>query len=1023
MKKFQLAVWVLLMGFSVPAFAESGDIHIGPSQPNLAPEKVGVVVEIPDALRAQLNQTQLEFLKLLEAKIRDEVFFWGGFQVELPRTLFGPGVQVVELAPFFLVDTQGHLHRMASEDDGTRKTLTDAQWDQLRAESVFSVEDPTRPGQYDVWAVTSKLVHKGSQDIRIRLEQHLANGLHHIVVEFPKALVGETGPSIRAGIRNLLQGLRNSLSLVVGLAETKPRYTSDEVQDLIETRRAASVFRRLRDAGVPESELALNDERLMAKAAPLLLELADQANARWQSRIPFERHRIELQVGSLGLSLGDGAQEIADRLEEARSEIYFEALLASTSLRAIDSSLPSLLVDQARARLFVAQREHRMAAQVEAYRASRENELRLEHPVLSKMPGWLAKQIDPEVHTYYLENRADWYEDISDDLRAKGLHNEAETLDLNYARVVQREPALREALAAETVPARQFPTRYFRIWQAKNWIITKEKGPDGVERYAGSAYQAMPDVYTDAEGWRLLNAWQRMKASFKGGLYYLVYTSFWNGPVGIKSLVLPEAFPNVYLVDPETGNLIPDASSLTETLTSRLSRIFPSILAARERFEAAPDSGFLSKNFKRPFHVFWHWWVRSWLQPSAVVSGQLAGFTAATSAAVVGTATSFVWAPMAGLMAAGWNGLIFDTDAPRSHSGRTPSGTSRVLPFLNEVLNRGFGKSALPAAFAAGRAAIWDPGLAIGHWAFGGTRWLTETGRDAMVRGLFWLGGARIPAQDPTFVLRRTQGLGVTDGYFYELSRDSTMVVTIALLEREELQETELRLRALIDQSPESVRTFFEPISILLNGSLRGKIWDDSSAKSPVLPRIHEAVTQQREEVAKAIAHRKDLLSGFLPDAQLGRVRMSRANLDRAVSEGAYLAQRFFEARLFPGLSQEETAAFWARRSLSDGDWPGLVQQLFSAQFGEAILAPMEDTAASFRVEVQPNGIDTMVETLLSGNDLSLDGAPVATWQAGSLTLPAPRAQMTSEQVAACANRLAAYGWGIQALQTRYGGK
>jgi hypothetical protein len=347
----------------------------------------------------------------------------------------------------------------------------------------------------------------------------------------------------------------------------------------------------------------------------------------------------------------------------------------------------------------------------------------------------------------------------------------------------------------------------------------------------------------------------------------------------------------------------------------------------------------------------------------------------------------------------GFNGLVFDFD------GTGPI-MKRFLPLETELFGRagvaGVGQTGLSLARLG---SLFDPLVAVTNWGIGGLRWLGETVRDATARRIFRIGGARIPAVDPSFVIRRTEGPGVHGGYFFEVNHDTALATMLAQMEIANLNEYQRQMNERINAPTEAAEAFFAPIEVLLGG-------DNSvrpNNRSPVFEPIRRTADEQRDMLRKAINERNQAMKTLLAGSKGGAVKMSAEALEKAVAEGAVLAEQYFNERVFPRMTEQERDAFWTSHHLTRNDWLGLGKSLLASTFGDEVLVPMETTAKSFHIRVQPAGVGDMVERVLTGANLDLNRRPLPSWKAAPDRHVKPTVPAIGGE-ALCTDILAAYG-------------
>jgi hypothetical protein len=639
------------------------------------------------------------------------------------------------------------------------------------------------------------------------------------------------------------------------------------------------------------------------------------------------------------------------------------------------------------------------------------------------------------------------------------LWEEASILEGNIKFFHTKEVEVRAGLQKKTEPAHVIKGQYARIWSPKNWIISQ-----GVNE---AMYEKYPDILTDRVGWRILSLWQQTKASFKNGLYSLFWQNWVQGPLGIKAMLSTEAFPNMYKLVPETGEVVLDENSKTETLISRLVAVENSVAEARAAFEATPDNRFISKDIRRPFNVLWHSIIRRFTQSAAILGLQTTGFlanTTATTSAILAP----VWAPLWALAVAGYKAMLLDKDGAQVNAESFPlekdlwepilnsatkldsipvpykmrlgaflSGagqkligaasavessieqawdaatsswvgkkqTTQAAPLPNEIVNRML-ISGVGQITAATTRALWNAGIFFAEAGTGLTRSLAEKTRDMISRVAFWLGGAQVPAVNSTLVTERIKGSGIPGTFNFKFSTESALGVLLTQMELSQLALYEKGIQSQIEIPEQKAADFVKAVPTALGVSIDNRN-DTNIFWRPIL----DSSGKNKAELERKVSERKKTLVEFTELLRSKPIRMTEASLERAIKAGAVLCQLFYESRIFPTMTADSITAFWKGLKTYEGNWIEVSKHLLVSVFGSEFLTPLEKSGVAFNMEVAPKGFEETVRALVLGAGLDVNSKPLPKWTLEPKIVRTMYPFIDSRSL--CQNTLAAYGTAI----------
>jgi hypothetical protein len=1043
-----IATLALGVFFSLGAVAgpSIGDPLAAP-EPNRFLNRVPLVVEIDPAELAKFSPEQRAQFEALKFQIAQELSVFTGFNNALPRPVISDGAQMISLKAYFNPDAAGHVERMAVDEEGKRKRFTAKQKALFEVSSTFANENAKVPGQFDLWEIRSKLLHKGEKEILLTFQKDLARGLWHITVKVPEALVGDSYTSAVGGFQNIIMGIYNSVGLIVGLPDYVPTHSAEEVQKLLDAARTEEILEALKEheVGAPgtTSDLRLAYPQLLEKAQPIVAQIWEQADAEWTKHAQDNRVGIAASLIRRG-SPSEDARRLANSLEEAKQAKFFEAIAASPELEAISPGLGVLIVRHGRALTLIEKAKYSLHHAVAEYRKALEETLRREKPIRSQIPEWLQTRLEEAEQEQFDKLRGPTYEKLALDLESEGLHQEAVSLRAGLYFTENEEGILKSELEAARKSGRVYKTSA-QIWQAKNWVVEKTHNADGSDYFSGRDFKALPDIYSAMPFHRVALAAERSYAILKGGLYWLAYRNWWNGPIGMKSLFLKDPFTVAYKVDSATGKIVPsEHNDKMGTLLSRFHAIQAACAKGRADFEARPDKSELPKWLTRiPNWVGWNIFGRVF-GTTIASGGQLALTLGLNGVAPVYAAMNYPNETMAALavvpvgmavIANLFSQQIYDVDHSRTLRSTQSIGdpakgekrnAGRWFPMAAQLEERVIRRGVIPLVAHGLKGIFWDGMLTTGTlWAKGWGQWMGASLRDWAFRSAFFAFKPKIPAQDPGLFFRRVKGNGVANGYFYQVDRGYALGAQIAQLELMELGLHRQIVEQLLDAPEEEAREFFAASNLLVTGSPEVRF----SQSSAIVKDMRALATKTLKDLDVLIeARQKALLAALPPQQKVQKpggselvqyggepIKLTQAELELAVPQAALLTQRFFETRTFPQMSKAQQDAFWTSHGLTRGDWMALSLKIMKTALGDKVLVPIETTEAEFHVGLTSPGMTDVMDSVLTAGNFLPNGEALPVWSS-EFPAGAPPAFKSLTGHSICARGLAEYGHGMGTL-------
>ncbi len=815
-----------------------------------------------------------------------------------------------------------------------------------------------------VWRVSS-VIQEGQKNIEIRLQKDEASGLKHLIVSVPLWINGNYGEkehmpiNVRTGLRNILLGMRNTIGDVVGLVEKAPKYSSYDVDSIIEKEKTKYAVASVTTASPGTNFAQIYDEEIMKKAEKLLVKIDEKVRADWDAR------KSEIEDPIRAQFYKEGEAVVQNALNIKLNEMILEGVSSERDqFDAINPGLADAILNRAKAIPLIYEGEQILAEHIAEEQARIEAEITAKNPIKSQIREWMREQVEKKMAPIMAELQKSNYEMIAATLEKNNLKDEANLVRAQYEFTTKHAEELRKNMNKEEVAAREFNLP-IKTWQSKNWDITsyeaKNEETGQVEtRYAANTYKDAK-VVTSVPLWRLWAAWNTNRYILKNGLYHLVMTNLINGPLGIKHVYKDQPFSNQKRVNPKTGAIEADPNSITTTMRSRTRELWKSVADADAKFEASQPSGFFSKDTLRVIHNIKNRYIRGYIG-TGVIWGCGGACAIGNTLATTGLgATSLVWAPMTSIFMLGFDAAVYDT---KGASRRT---VNRFSPLLTHLLGQS-GIAGLGMTVGAGLGALTHATVGVGEIGLGRTRAGIIGGKDALMRKIFFR-HAYVPKGND-MVTKLIAGPGLTSEYYYQVRPEISVMGLMATLEQAELQAYKKATQEEIDKPVKEFNEFF-------NRTLSQAVTVDLNATIRKYPDLVDSTSALSKDLEKAVSERSQLYNKILGnEGGVNRflIKQTREDLAETLAISQSLVQEYFTEKVFAGMSAEQIAGFWRDRRLPQNEWTEFTKDLLAQTFSREFLTPLEDTDARFRFVVGNEGLERDLERLVDGKKID-DGS------------------------------------------------
>lgn len=690
-------------------------------------------------------------------------------------------------------------------------------------------------------------------------------------------------------------------------------------------------------------DLRLYNTELLRSAMPLVGPILEKELRGW---FPVFREALVAKLRAKKLSDSDIEKQAKVAVQDEYLRRVSEALVRDSDLEALAPGFGKLLAEQAHAAVLIQRALDVVRDRTDHYVSQERERLQEEFPILSLIGPWLRSHLHEVQCQLEQEHCLEAHETALALCRERALGQAAYFVarDLSFLR--EQAPALAAELARLRAPTRTF-LWHTHVWRPSRWQVRRVGGPTSDGGAGGPAggdtlllgdrptyvaeKQSTRVTSTRLPLWRWGNFCHRTWSNTCNVMFLLGILIPWCSPLSLRSLVLPRPFMPDFEVNQEDGRLQPRKSSSTQTLCSRLHRLWRHISKSRTDFESQPDSGFVGKGLSRHLNRVWNYLFKGLVGTVLLVLlfpvVSLVVCTLSLAAALVAP----VWMPCVMLVFHLVMVLAYDFDSPSSER-------NRICILGEAILWQGLVLGILQPLAAAVIALVLCP-LAAGFvFLVAVLRWAGVQCWDALLfHGVVKRRG-RVPLGD-SWMATRVAGPGLSQDHLYQVNPEQALAAFLAKVESEQLsiygQQTELQILQPLRAYDQFVEQCFGPFAAALARD-KGPYRDLESE-------LNNMVSALKAEVDK----RKRELQLGLGVSSRQRTRMTAAGLQAALAAGAGLAQH-----LLPRLP----SSHWQERGLEEKDWLGLAAQLYSEMFSPEFLVPLLEDDVAFAL--QPVDVD-----------------------------------------------------------------
>ncbi|MBP7843841.1 MAG: hypothetical protein KA116_03435 [Proteobacteria bacterium] len=923
----------------------------------LADEAIKKSVTIDISSANQLDASDRALVESLKAALEAKLFAWEKFSVSAPSSVF-ENSEFVSLSDLIIQPDNSEVLSL-----GGGKLSAD-QVAQLKEEGMFVVPSVKYPGQNHVWKMSAWFQH-GTKTLNVKFTNLQTKAATQLLVKIPQSVIGgdvSDGATLRKGIRRIGMGLSGLFDALLGKIHKKNTFNEYEVAELLR-----NAFVKLN----PSANI-LDIPTNIELYAPIVERIAAQVSQEWEEKVQEEKKaELVAQAEKLGYYLNDSALAnayIKEGLESELIKLFDIRLSESQDLAKISTELAPALVSRLKANKIIERYEANIQSELEIVRSQIQAIVAKERPYLSKIQSWFDKEVERRYAEIYSKRRFSQYDELVSTLRLSGYTNEstrvANLLKFLSEKADEHDSQLRNALS----PARTFEVSR-QIWRSKNWGIIEDLARDGRTHYSLDD-ERVSKVTTDVPGWRLWLIAARTRKYMADGVYALAYLNIVNGPMGLRSLFGKDPFYATKTIDPDTGKIIDQKSSLTQTMASRWAAIDAQVKRDIERAMEKKSSSLLSEGAYKKLTNLRYKYIKQLFLKGGLLLGQpvLTTCNVVVSAGLCVTAPA--WSPVLATLQWAFNLVLYDRD--NASQSRSRYSAPLISPLAQGLIANvgifGVGQSVL-SVFRI----MWHALASAGIETWAAAQWAGLKAKDVVIRGaLLNSSFLKVPTDD-TWLARRISGPGLESNYYYQIKPDLALIVL-----QLQLEQTELRLFY-----NESTYKALEPHRVAEKEL--AAIFGSFADVGPLNSRgFHEEILKSVVDAEKAVGDAVNNSQEFLnkvsgvSQVNLSKVRLSAEALDELILKSVAVVEKFYNQNLLPKFAGDEArvTAYWNQNSLTQGDFLGLAKILLVEAFaGQGILTPLKDIAGNFSIVVndEPSVGDVAAKVLDGATIPSLD--------------------------------------------------
>uniref|UniRef100_T1J1W8 Uncharacterized protein n=1 Tax=Strigamia maritima TaxID=126957 RepID=T1J1W8_STRMM len=899
------------------------------------------------------------------------LYHWKTFPINLPPPIAiiqdaeNPGRRkTINMRDLFIAPSFDELDAVAMDTKGQTRKLTVKQLRSVEEEGEFDVDSMNFPGQVHRWRL-SQLLQKGTRKAHETMLNDMAFAVRFIVVT-ARNRIHSHFLSLSQALSAWVRGILQCLDVIIGI----PSLCARDLDAKIREERCKFLVAEM----VVRPTLEDDFDNLCQFIKHQIRKQKTEKYRIDQERPPPIPYSFQTPKGiEIDLRLFNRVKKLTDSEIERQANIVvmdeylqrvYTAVLSHPDISNLGHGIGKLLVDHAQSIVLMHRAVENVQSKLRQSQNDLEEELKTRSAILSRIKTWLREKLRAAEEKFVVDHMWSAHEAALQLCRENHLEQNIYFLQRDLAFMQEREPILLQELSSVKIPTRVFHWQ-IQIWCPQNWIITKvqqgesEVVPTVINRNSAASFsrfdpseprylvekQATRTSSTRWPLWRWFNYCYRTFSWLCNLMFLFGIVIPWCSPVSLRALFCIDPFmPDFEMND--KGVLVPRKSSVTQTLCSRLTKLWRHISKSRTEFETRPDTGFIGKGFTRHLNRLWNYVLKGLCGTLMTVLVFPVVCIGVSCMSLVVAVFAPLWVPVVTFLFHLICVLVYDFDSP--DTSRNP-----WFYVLEAVVWRFVILGFLQPIVALAIAFLVCPVITLIILMVAVIRRFCRYVWDALMFHAVIKKRGRVPASD-SFVARRIAGPGLESKYYFQILPEQALAAFEAKLEMEELTAYRDEIERLIQRPQLDFSNFV------------GKVFHPFSAaliKEGAYKQLEKEAIDISNALREKVDRRKLSLQTGLNISVRSKIKLMPRELKLTIKQAAIMQEKFYPPHIFQRLAMSE-ADFWEGKGLSFRDWPGLAGLTLSEIFSQDFLTPLEDVDTRFRLHVQHMNLFRYAEML-----------------------------------------------------------
>lgn len=831
-----------------------------------------------------------------------------------------------QIKTFINKKSQDELNKLATDEFGNRKRLTEEQLEEISKSGKFKVKSEMFEGKDHVWQLT-KFLQKGNDNINNNKNGKIINSLNNIYSSL-NYLKGERKVTFMNGIKNVGYSLYQLMDKLIGMPKKVNQYSSRNILNILETERLLQLFDKLNITQDCKKRFLENEmittTLLDGTIINLLLynnnvsikELEKnyiEFNDKWQKNRELRRdiYMKEITKGNSTIDYRKTMNLVIIKENEERENHLLNII--NESLNESDkSTLLNYIKAKKTIRDHYANRETKYENDYRLFKMKLERE----NPILSKVEMWRNKKCE--------EFKKEWNKKYS---------IEKTNLEISSELNGQFKYLFDEYL------------NFYNSPETKNQIKFLNKKKKCAEEYTWTFEfkgKELKEIKTTTNyfGWRFANFALRASTWFFNGTGILINELLF-GNFGLSSLF---------------GNNKEYNSREIKTWFGRIYDLIQNIKESRASFLNKPDKGFLGKTVTNIGNIIWNYLFKGLIGIPFIFLAHpvITLLLSCLYGGLIGT--SFIWAPLGSILYYLCNLMFFDTD----------SGSDDVylLPLLNILVKefsvKGIGQIVLSIFASLGKVTLGSSQYILAH-----INSVLNKLYDKLMFEIIIKNFSRVPSED-TFAAKRIEGVELSKDHYYEINYETALILLSIRLEELELESFSKYCESYVNHFLNEANTFYEQFNTI------GLQLNTNSNPYTNIRETRDNLIQKIKKIFKKYKEDHQYLN--INHIKNKKIKMTNDDLNKTLILGQKYAKDFIENKIFKYMNEDKRKQFWKNNSVFENDWAELTKKILATSINNDILVPIENVDnRGFKLKINEEKLSSIFKNLFENINDPLD--------------------------------------------------